>query len=202
MSWDPERLQRLLDKLKVLRDERGDKITAYVKDRMKKLGQEDRERVGLEKIIEILGYVEKLQPYYGLIEKQFVTIQDHSINGAQPKKTQNVCSLFLKNIGFYFVNARRNGIDMVVLDGEFAYKLKNNPYARTHELCTHFAQLIQKQDIYFLISDLQQAFSVTDPTFIPITRQTPEQQAASIMKTAVNGILSCIQDFKDLKISA
>ena len=52
MSWDPERLKRLLDKLEVLRDERDDKSIAYIKDRMKKLGPEDRERVGLEKIIE------------------------------------------------------------------------------------------------------------------------------------------------------
>ena len=198
MSWDPERLKRLLDKLEVLRDERDDKSIAYIKDRMKKLGPEDRERVGLEKIIEILGYVKALQNWYALIDEQDVSRPNWSINGAEPKKVRNVCTLFLQTIGFYFVKTRRNGNDTVVLDGEIGYKVQNNPDA--HVLCISFAKLIQNQDIYYWTLDLQQAFNVTDPKKIRITLQTPQQQAASIMKTAVNGISSCIQDFKDLNI--
>ena len=202
MPWDSERLQRLLDKLKVLRDDRTAGNKKYITDRMGRLEEDDKERVGLKKIIEILGYVQTLENYYALIDEQDVYRRDRSINGAQPKTTRNACTLFLQTIGFNFVRTIRNGQHMLVIEGEIGYKVQNNAHAHAHELCTSFAELIQNEDIYFWTLDLQQAFRVTDPTDIPIPRQTSQQQAASIMKTAVNGIWSCIQDFKDLKISA
>jgi hypothetical protein len=193
------KIRDLLDKLKVLRDDRQREEKEELHDILQNLTNASKYKVGLNIIINILGYVKTLEKWYTLIDEQDVYRQDRSINGGATKKVRNVCTNFLETIGFYFVKTKKNGDDTVVIDGEIGNKVQNNPEA--HELCTSFAKLIQNEDIYFWTLDLQQAFRVTDHTDKPITRQTEQQQAASIMKTAVNGIWSCIQDFKELEIS-
>jgi hypothetical protein len=167
MPYDYEKVIGSLTELKELHDDNDD--------------QQEKYAAGLNIIMQIGLYVEKLQPIYGKINQLKVRRPD------LPLKRQNVqyaCKYYLTNLGFDFDDGR--------MEGEIGCLVRVK-HKNAKELCTLF---IEKQ---VDTGDLRLKWSsALMGGFVPFKHENLELQIK--MQTAVVSIEQCICKFNHLHI--
>jgi hypothetical protein len=193
MPYDAKNVERLLDKMKALRDDRSDKTKAEFAREVKKLSEDDKYEVGANIIMTIADHAATLAPYEEYINKQRVKRSDLETKQQNPYVLQG-CTWCLENLGFRFVKK--------VMDGDVGILVRKYPNQKK-KLCEEFVGKLQPGNLIFAWTNaLSQGFVINKKELDAMvgSQRTEFMQVNDIMKTAAEGIWSCVRDFKDLEI--
>ena len=178
--------------MKALRDDRKTETTTDIEKRITDLTPEEKYAVGLQIIMKIGEHVETLKKDQAFINQQWVCRSDLSHQRENPNY-QHACEYYLTSLGFWFVN----GPSGITMEGDIGYLVRTNT-KNAKQLCTIFInKLAPGNSIHKWTSALYNGFVIDKknrPNMTEINRVQP------IVKKAVDGIWSCVQDFQNLKI--
>jgi hypothetical protein len=202
MPYDAKKVDGLLKKLGLLRNDRSNKTWTDYDNAVVYLSTDDKYEVGARIIMEIGEHVEKLQPYVAYIDERKVNRSDLSSERTDTNFTRG-CSQYLNILGFYFVNGK--------MEGEIGWYVHTKT-TDTKQLCEVFIGKLEDSNRK-LISKWTDALKggitavPVNGAFLPVNKvsmsvpqMTEMKKINQIMKTAADGIDNCVTEFMHLEI--
>ena len=198
MPYNKERVERLLDDMKDLRDNRSDKIKAEFNKDVKTLTQADKYEVGAAIIMKIARDAAKLAKHEKYIDGRQVRRSDLQLKGGSGLVLRG-CTFFLDSLGFIFAKGLRGEI---LMDGDVGWQVRTN-FQDQENLCQLFLKKLQKNSLIFAwASALYQGFVIDENVLRAMDKSERQEliNVNTIMRNAADGIHNCVRDFMDLKI--
>jgi len=193
MPYDAKKVKRLLDNMQVLRDDRSDETKAEFARDVKGLSEDYKYEVGANIIMEIAKHALTLAPYEKYINKQRVKRSDLETKQQNPYVFEG-CKWCLEHLGFQFENK--------VMHGDVGFLVREYPNQKKR-LCEEFIGKLQPGNLIFAWTNaLSQGFVINKKNLDAMvgSQRTEFMKVNTIMKTAAEGISSCVRDFMDLNI--
>jgi hypothetical protein len=193
MPYDAKKVDGLLAKMKVLRDDRSDETKAEFDRDVKGLSEDDKYEVGANIIMKIAKHAMTLAPHEKYINNQRVKRSDLESKQQNPYVFEG-CKWCLEHLGFRFENK--------VMDGDVGILVREYPNQKK-ELCEEFIGKLQPGNLIFAWTNaLSQGFVIDKQKLDAMVGSQRKEfmNVNTIMKTAAEGISSCVRDFMDLKI--
>ena len=193
MPYDAKKVDGLLAKMKVLRDDRSDETKAGIAREVKSLSEDDKYEVGANIIMEIAKHALTLAQYEKYTNNHRVKRSDLETKQQNPYVFEG-CKWCLEHLGFRFENK--------VMDGDVGILVRKYPNHKKR-LCEEFIGNLQPGNLVFAWTNaLSQGFVIDKQKLAAMvgSQRTEFMKVNGIMKTAAEGISSCVRDFRDLNI--